>query len=207
MGKYTPKLPTAVIEFEVKNENGKTLQKGKFAAKSWVGRIIEVLHSLISAWSTSVSTYACVCSQDVKCASGNNVALAIYSGSNIIGGGCAPAGADYGGIVVGTSDTPVSLDQYALQAKISHGTGSGQLSYGATTVESITTGTTWMFRVLRTFTNNSGSSITIKELGLFVAARNTNDSFMLCRDVPTSAITVPNGSTLTLRYIISYSLS
>ena len=207
MGKYTPKLPTAVIEFEVKNENGKTLQKGKFAAKSWVGRIIEVLHSLISAWATSVSTYCCVCTQDVKCASGSTAALAIYAGTGVIGGGCAPAGADYGGIVVGTSDMAVSLDQYALQAKISNGTGSGQLSYGATTVESITTGTTYMFRVLRTFTNSSGSSITVKELGLFVAARSGNDSFMLCRDVPASAITVPIGSTLTLRYIISHSLS
>jgi hypothetical protein len=98
-----------------------------------------------------------------------------------------------------------------LGALIGHGTGSGQLSYGATVVESLTKNSVWYFRIIRTFTNNSGATVTVREVGLYVrlglATSPYYYSCMLARDVPTPPITVPNGSTLTLRYIISHSLS
>jgi hypothetical protein len=207
MGKYTPKLPRAVIEFEVRDKNGKLLQKGKFPAKSWVGNIIRLLNALWNIWAgaTSVSTYYYATPAVLLDTSNTARALQIVSGASGNYGGAAPAGDTSAGILVGTSDTPVSLAQYNLLGLITHGTGSGQLSYGATGVENLTIDSTYYFRIIRTFTNNSGASITVREIGLFL--KPAGNSYMFARDVPTSPITVPAGSTLTLRYIISHSLS
>jgi hypothetical protein len=212
MGKYTPKLPKAVIEFEVRDKNGKLLQKGKFPAKSWVGNIVGLLSGLISSWLGTSGGYANLSRSDMTDTIGTArpLPLAVYAATAYVGG-CAPAGEATAGIVVGSADTPIAIGQYALVTLINHGTGSGQLQYGATTVESMVKNSSWYFRVVRTFTNGSGATVTVREIGLYVRlGRDTSPyyySCMLARDVPASAINVPAGSTLTLRYIISHSLS
>jgi hypothetical protein len=212
MGKYTPKLPKAVIEYEVRDKNGKLIEKGKFPAKSWVGNIVGLLSALISLWGgASSGWYAINTRSDITDTGGTARSIALGSNTGATLGGCAPAGDTSAGIVLGSSDTPVSLGQYSLGALITHGTGSGQLTYGATNVETLTKNTTWLFRIVRTFTNNSGASVTVREIGLYVRFGMLSSpgyySCMLARDVPTSPISVPNGSTLTVRYIISHSLS
>jgi hypothetical protein len=212
MGKYTPKLPKAVIEYEVRDKNGKLIEKGKFPAKSWVGNIVGLLSAIISTWTSAGSGYYVVNTRsDLTDIGGTARGVYLGSGSTATLGGCAQAGDTTGGIVVGSSDTPVSLSQYSLGALIPHGTGSGQLTYGATNVESLSKDTTWLFRIVRTFSNNSGASVTVKEIGLYVRLGMGSSPYyyscMLARDVPTSPISVPNGSTLTIRYIISHSLS
>jgi hypothetical protein len=216
MGKYTPKLPKAVIEYEVRDKNGKLIEKGKFPAKSWVGNIVGLLSCMISTWSTASSTYYGTppSRSDLLDTGGNarGVGLTAATPNTPTLGGCAPVGDTTAGIVVGSSDTPVSIGQYSLQSLINHGTGSGQLSYGATTVEPLVKDTIWYFRVVRTFSNSSGATITVREIGLYVrlgtiTASPYYTSVMFARDVPTSPITVPAGSTLTVRYIISHSLS
>jgi hypothetical protein len=212
MGKYTPKLPKAVIEYEVRDKNGKLIEKGKFPAKSWVGNIVGLLSAILSTWANSTGSYAVSTRSDLIDTSGTTRNMMIATGaSGVTLGGCAPAGDTSAGIVVGSSDTPVSISQYSLGALIPHGTGSGQLSYGAETVESLSKDTTWLFRIVRTFSNGSGASVTVREIGLYVrlgmGASPYYFSCMLARDVPTSPISVPNGSTLTVRYIISHSLS
>jgi hypothetical protein len=208
MGKYTPKLPKAVIEYEVKDKNGKLIEKGKFPSKSWVGNLIRLLNMLWDTWASVTSTgsvYYYYTKTLYVDTSGSARMLGIISGATGSFGGEAPAGDTSAGILVGTSDTPVSLGQYNLLGLIPHGTGSGQLSYGATVVEDLTIDTTYFFRIIRTFTNNSGASITVREIGLFL--KTVSPGFMFARDVPPSPITVPAGSTLTIRYIISQSLS
>jgi hypothetical protein len=207
MGKYTPKLPKAVIEFEVRDKDGKLIQKGKFPAKSWVGNIIRLLNALWSTWSTTTQLTRYCCSTPAVLLDVTNTARALnlYVDTSDTLGGAAPAGNTSAGILVGTSDTPVSLAQYNLLGLIAHGTGAGQLNYGATSVESLVTDTTYYFRIIRTFSNSSGATVTVRELGLFL--KPISQSFMFARDVPPSPINVPNGSTLTLRYIISHSLS
>jgi hypothetical protein len=207
MGKYTPKLPKAVIEFEVRDKNGKLIQKGKFPAKSWVGNIIRLLNMLWKPWASTSSATIYYISPPSVLLDTSNTARGIVIGTGGSGnfGGAAPAGDTSAGILLGTSDTPVSLAQYNLLGLIPNGTGSGQLSYGATVVEDLTIGATYYFRIIRTFTNNSGASITVREIGLFLKPHIY--SYMFARDVPPSPITVPDGSTLTVRYIISHSLS
>jgi hypothetical protein len=212
MGKYTPKLPKAVIEYEVRDKNGKLIEKGKFPAKSWVGNIVGLLSAILSTWSTTSGANAVATRSDLTDTSGTarHIMLGTGAGTATLGG-CAPAGEASAGIVVGSSDTPVSLSQYSLGALIPHGTGSGQLTYGATNVETLSKDTTWFFRIVRTFTNSSGASVTVREIGLYVRSGMSSSPYwyscMLARDVPTSPISVPNGSTLTVRYIISHSLS
>jgi hypothetical protein len=216
MGKYTPKLPKAVIEYEVRDKNGKLIEKGKFPAKSWVGNIVGLLSAILSMWSSSSCSYYSTpfsradLTDTSGTARGISISVATATGYAILGG-CAPAGDTTAGIVVGSSDTPVSLSQYSLGSLITHGTGSGQLTYGATNVESLSKDTTWLFRIVRTFSNSSGASVTVREIGLYVRLGMSSSPYyyscMFARDVPTSPISVPNGSTLTVRYIISHSLS
>jgi hypothetical protein len=214
MGKYTPKLPKAVIEYEVRDKNGKLIENGKFPAKSWVGNIVGLLSAIISIWMGAVNTcYATYASRtDLTDTAGTarGISIGCSASATPTLGGCAPAGDTTAGIVVGSSDTPVSLSQYSLGALIPHGTGSGQLTYGATNVETLSKNTTWLFRIVRTFSNSSGASVTVREIGLYVRLGMSSSpnyySCMLARDVPTSAISIPNGSTLTVRYIISHSL-
>jgi hypothetical protein len=120
--------------------------------------------------------------------------------------GNAGAGVDTYGIQVGTSNTAFNKNQYALQAKIAHGTGGGQLQYLASSVETVTAeDSTERFRVVRGFTNGSGSTITVKEIGLVIANQKeglTLYNFLMARDVLTSPQDVPDGSTLTVRYRI-----
>ena len=215
MGKYTPKLPKAVIEFEVRDKNGKLIEKGKFPAKSWVGNIIGLISAIVSTWLTMGSFYATGMTRaDLTDVSGTARGISIGSGTSAGGnivGGCAPAGDTTAGIVVGSSDAPVSLSQYSLGALIPHGTNPGQLQYCATFVETLSKGAAWFFRIVRTFTNGSGASVTVREIGLYVRFGKSDSPYyyscMLARDVPTSPIIVPDGSTLTVRYIISHSLS
>jgi hypothetical protein len=211
MGKYTPKLPKAVVEFEVRDKDGKLLQKGKFPAKSWVGNIIGLLSGIFSVWATGSSGGVIFSRTDLLDTSGASKAVGLGSGSTPTFGGCGPAGDTSAGIVVGSSDASVSIGQYVLGTLIGHGTGSGQLQYGATTVEALSKNATWQFRIIRVFTNGSGATVTVREIGLYAklgqSASPYTYSCMFARDVPASPISVPAGSTLTLRYIISHSLT
>jgi hypothetical protein len=61
------------------------------------------------------------------------------------------------------------------------------------------------FRVVRGFTNGSGGTITVKEIGLVIANQKeglTLYNFLMARDVLGSPQDVPDGSTLTIRYRI-----
>ena len=101
------------------------------------------------------------------------------------------ASEDTYGIVVGTSDTAFSGTDTALDSKIDNGTGSGELEYSAmpysTTIEPNTSGSTTSMTLTRRFENNSGASITIKEVGI----QSVNG--LLCRFIPTTPIVIVNG--------------
>jgi hypothetical protein len=207
MGK--PKLPKLWIEYEVKDKDGKLLDKGKIKSQSWVGNIIALISCLFNIWGTGVSSYVSTASRSDLIDTSNTarpLRIAVSS-ATIAMGGNAPAGETTAGIVVGSSNTPVAIDQYSLQALIAHGTGAGQLQYGATTVDPIVkTATTWTLRIIRTFTNGSGATVTVYELGLYLKVCFDGQTIMLARDVPATPITVPDASTLTLRYIISHTV-
>ena len=123
----------------------------------------------------------------------------------------APDDDDSYGIVVGKGDMPVTAEDYALDDKIAHGTASGQLDYGAHTFEDVVVeDKVSKFRVSRTFTNLSGASVTVKEIGIIAWNRfqqggsvQKNIKFLIVRDVLASPTTIPDGASLNVRYTFS----
>lgn len=110
------------------------------------------------------------------------------------------------GLVVGTgSGANTSATQSALGTLIASGTTASTLAYGSMTNQKMTVSSadTTML-ISRQFTNNSGGSITINEVGLYtntVSASNTAGStWMIARDLVTQTIT--NGNSATCTYTI-----
>jgi hypothetical protein len=199
------KFPRMYIEWEVKDKDGKLIDKGRKESQTWVANIIRLIWSLFNAttfYDRTGNVYAPTVA--VMRDTGNNTRRFGTTFATVVGGV-----GDLIGIVVGSSDTAYDPTQYDLAGKILHGSGAGQLFYGASTIEPLTeTPPTFQFRIIRSMTNQSSGSVTVKELGLFIRlADETNNArfYMLARDVLTSPITVPAGSTLTTRYIVSFS--
>jgi len=81
------------------------------------------------------------------------------------------SGADTRGLVVGTGTNAVTIADYALQTKIAHGISAGQLQYGSHTfIAPVTTGSNNDWYASRSFTNGSGGSITVNEIGIYYYA-------------------------------------
>ena len=118
----------------------------------------------------------------------------------------------YGGLtgpVVGTGDTAEDISDYALASLINSGSSAGELGYGTVVVFAPSTeGTYRRVLVTRTFTNQSGGSIEVKEAGLHAAGRVQIDSshststFMILRDVLVTPLTVVDANSLDVTYDI-----
>jgi len=119
----------------------------------------------------------------------------------------APSGNASYGIQAGTGTTANSTSTYALSAQIANGTGSGQLSYGSHSYTWSTGGT--YTTVARAFSNSSGASITVAEVGLVWASNATGNPyyFIMLRDVLSSSVTIANGGSATFQYTISITVS
>ena len=116
----------------------------------------------------------------------------------------ADAGVDTYGLLVGSGDAEVTVDDVDLDEPISHGTGAGQLVYNATSEEDVeTSGLESSVRYTRTFTNNSGAMVTVKEIGIAFEHKPYGAEAwhaLVCRDVLPSPTSIPDGATFTLRY-------
>ena len=111
------------------------------------------------------------------------------------------AGNDTKGIVVGTGTTAVAIDDYKIETIIAHGTGSGQLDYGASTVTSYESASEDYVLCQRVFTNLNAASLSVTESGIYV--KNKSDCcFCIARDIFASAYALANGDTLTVQYFI-----
>jgi len=200
------------IELEVKDRNGKTIIKKTQVSRSLLKNFLAFLRTSFSVVVNASTTYV-----TLKDTSGVNknfyvclyltsVSLpVVHTPMPTLAGGNNPT---YG-IQIGRGDTAVTRDDYQLALLIAEGTGVNQMNYGAMTVENVDgTPPQTMFRLIRVITNNSAATITVKEIGL-VMGNSYYDGItqivylMIARDVLTSPIDVPVGSTLTVRYIFS----
>jgi hypothetical protein len=200
--------PQILWEIEVKDKTGKLLKRYETPAKSWLKQFIQILKG---EFATRHNTTVGNANVNVVDETGTARSYPCHSSSGY-GTVCdlstlGDTGDTSQGIIVGTSDTPNVLGTYALGAKIAHGTGSGQLVYNPETIEDVTnpSGNDLQFRITRTFTNNSGQTITVKEVGLLVKkwdASSYSRSWLVARDVLPSPVDVPDGATLTIRYVV-----
>jgi hypothetical protein len=206
-----------LIECEVKDKNGRILSVHRQQAKSLLKNFAKMLRTMAvapitfnSSQTTSLTdtsgTSRTYCGACITPPPSATTSYALGTSPLSVNAG---AGVDSYGIQVGTGASAVTRDDYQLGGKIVHGNASGQLSYGAMTVED-TDGTPpdTTFRVIRTFTNNTSSPITVYEIGLVIAnAYNIGGTtiytyyFLIARDVLTAPQSIPAGATLTVRYI------
>jgi len=206
-------LPKAYITIIVKDKNGKTIYRKRMASKSWVGNIMGLISALLSGVTTGTSTvglYYGITRTDLVDTAGTARGLLLCSPSSSYRlGAAAPEGDTSFGIVVGTSDVPVSISQYNLLSPIPHGTGPGQLYYYTTMITSLSKDNIWSLQISRTFGNLSGTDITVREVGLIILltrAVSAHSAFLLARDVIPGGVIVPSGASLTVTYTIQYSL-
>lgn len=109
------------------------------------------------------------------------------------------------GIVVGTSDEPVTIDDYSLFEPIPNGSSSGSLTHGSTIVSQDTNdSTSAQITITRTFTNNSLDTVPVSEIGYLMtgATHGLDYIFMVMRDILPSVVNVGSGATLTVNYRI-----
>ena len=216
--KFHIPIPEVFLELEVRDKDGKVVQRHKQRSHSWVRNAYSLLFTEMSA----VAGY-----------SGNNLQVkdtagtvhsqtpeGYMAGAHSIGYSKMSPGkpavitpwygyrsnADTHGIVVGSGTAAFSFENYALQTLIANGTGAGQLSYVDTalnTVEDV--GSVKKCTWIRYFNNNSGGDIGVNEVGLEAYGTLTDDTarkFMMSRDVLASTVTVPNTGQLKVTYII-----
>jgi len=112
---------------------------------------------------------------------------------------------DVYGTIVGTGSTAPTTTDYVMETPIAHGVGAGELDYNVQSfVAAAEVGANSDLQLVRTFTNSSGNSITVEEVGLY--ARSENDAgvtkyFLILRDV-TGGVVVANGETLTVTFTL-----
>ena len=118
----------------------------------------------------------------------------------------ANAGINVGtyGLVVGTNAgaSPESNTDYSLDTKIAEGAGAGQLTHNAMSWDApLVVGVNVDLVGKRSFTNNSGATITVKETGIRVRNDPSGYYHLIIRDV-VSDTPIPDLCSLTVYYTL-----
>ncbi len=96
------------------------------------------------------------------------------------------------GILAGIGETAPANTDYAMQTLIAHGTGAGQMQYSSCSVGSASVvGSNVDMTIVRSLTNNSGGTITIKEIGIVISAQDSTTTqryFLIVRDAVSQAV-------------------
>lgn len=174
---------------QIRNKNGKIVKDFTRECNSYVRQFVEIIRGSMNNTTDNIIDTT-------------NTARALITTTSIFKT-TASSGETTFGIRVGTNSTAVSISDYELGAIIAHGTSSGQLQYGACSVGTPSVvGSTCSFTVARTFTNNSGASITVKEVGLAVA--NSTRYYLIERTLLN--FDIANTESATVTYTISVSV-
>ena len=205
-------------ELEVRDRHGRLIERREGESRSLLRNFIAALRAIMKGKPvTSGSTSRTTGGATDTVLDLNGTEVEIYGGyrygNDLYGGGWpmatnAPDDDDSYGIVVGKSSVAVAPDDYSLGDKIPHGTDVGQLDYGSHVFEEkAVEGNVSYFKVSRTFTNLSGQSIEVREIGIiawnywrYESSVTKNVKFLILRDVLDSPVSVPDGATLTVRY-------
>jgi len=196
----------ATLTFKITDANGTVI-------KEWT----EPAHSLNTNFATII--WALWNAAQGELTDTGGTAIYIQGASGGAWAVTAPSGNTSYGIVVGsgaTAGSTPSPSTYKLSAQIPQGTSSGQIEYGAVSLTAVgVSGQTSSFTISRSFTNVSGASLSVTEIGLAVyitgfamtnvstSSAITSDYILISYDIPSSAISVANGQTLTITYTFS----
>jgi len=209
----------------VKDKDGKIIKQHKQHSHSFVSNFLSILASSLASSTNSMSPNYCY-GYYWRITNGDYAAYnaGAYAVDYLFDLNDSANDSKYG-VVVGTGTATPTPNDYALGNQIANGTGNGQLQYNAhlfnptpqtigSTANLTTTttpasgilpvsGNTTSFQVSRQFTNQSGASITVSEVGLYT--NTINGVTLIVHDLLSSPVTVPNLSILQITYTISVS--
>ena len=109
------------------------------------------------------------------------------------------------GIRVGKGTTPVTINDYALEAPCGEGTGPEQFLHQAMAASTpAVAGPDCSFWLRRVMVNNSGSTISgIREIGCYVMMKYDPRYYALgYRDVLPGSVSIPDGGSITVTYTL-----
>ncbi len=185
------KKVTAYIEIEVRDKDEIIIHHEKKEANSLVRAWIDVLYTQFAVLGLP------------NCKDTNGVTRTIPSSQVMVMNGAA--GDLNAGVHVGSGSTAVAVTDYRLATLILPGSIAGKLAY---LIETFTTpstlGNTHSVTTSRGFTNSSGASITVNEVGLVFYSTSLACSFMVDRTL--MSFSIPNGATGTITYTIQISV-
>lgn len=200
---HVPTPPKTFINMKVHDAAGELILDYNMPSRSWNRNAYNVLAGSMMGTNLSMGggTFG----------AGKTATKSIFSGvtnsASYTGGWTVPANCigganvDNMGIVIGTGTGAESFEGYVIGTLIAQGTSSGQMTYNAQSVGTMSydSGTKKMSKVdTRVFNNNSGGAITVTEVCWYVDC--FYNKLMLCRDLLSSSVAVPNAGQLTVTY-------
>jgi hypothetical protein len=214
------------IEIEVRDREGRVIQRGRHEMKSFTNNFLKVIEGFFNAYGNYPPVYEAVPASKATVVApdgtSKDVWTEVYSHSHRCGGVAmatrAGGGVDSYGIVVGSGTAPFNLNNYVLTTKITHGTGAGQLNYDPMSLDDLGLDTSvsppvYRVRLVRGFKNLTTSPITITEVGVIARAywkysgAVINDvMFLIARDVLPTSYTVPAGGSATVAVVIEVTM-
>jgi len=176
----------ALYTLEIKDKNGKTVSKVIKPCKSFVLQFLQILEIQLDP--ANAVTLKDVAGANKTC---DQHANSLNS--------TAPVTNDTYGMMVGTGTTPVVNADYVMETKIVHGVGAGELQYGASSiVTAAEVGANVDLQLIRTFTNGSGNTINVTEIGIISLANDGAAQYFLTLHEIVTLTAVTNGQTLTV---------
>jgi len=187
---------------ELKTHNGKIIKTIEKTLKSYVIGLVDLLYGFF--YSTAYTSTVAITDTDDSSRSIIVSTLGQSTFKSFCANCAAIATDDTYGIQTGTNDTAVLITNNKMGTKITHGDTSTKLNYGACSVGSpATVGTSRQFTIARTFTNNSGANIDVKEIGLILKVYDFSVARYIMIEHSLLSFTIINGTSGTVTYTIS----
>lgn len=118
----------------------------------------------------------------------------------------APANTSAWGLVVGTGDAGVTNTDHKLETQLTEGITAGKITHASVIfTATAVVGANVDLLIKRSFTNSTGSSIGVKEAGIYIKSVvefEETSYFCIVRDVLPGTVNVPDKFSLTIIYTV-----
>jgi len=178
-----------LYELVIRDRHGKVLSRRCGKSRSFVKAWLQLMFAQMTDVSSTIKDTGGV----------NRTSVTPHANNFTIAG----AGMAYG-LVFGTGSTPVTVEDFQMEALIAYGEGAGQMYYTYTEVsEPTVSGADFYFTVFRRAFNLSGGGITVAEWGIYVRFYTSNNYYMCgVRDVLDTPLLVPDDTILSGTYTL-----
>lgn len=181
------------IRMVVRDPDGKVIQDtGEKPSQSFVIQFLEYIYHLFNAPALGLATDKVNTEQKIyRGAEAMSNFFRVKAGVNV----------SMYGLVVGTGDTAEDNVDYKLATQLTEGATAGKITHGGTiSVTTAVVGANVDLVLKRAFTNNTGSTITVKEAGMYVNNAWETKQHCIVRDVLAASVEVLDKCSLTLYY-------